>query len=264
MPTNQRVAFPPPLGWQELQRMTCDLFSKLWRNPHAQEFGTLGSKQHAVDICGIVVKGKKKLVEGVQCKVTSRLTADQVEAEYEKSKSFLPARSRFVLVTTAKRNTDAQQQALELTVSGKYPCELMFWDDFCAKLGRYPKLIRRHYSQFVVVQMVGNASSRLVRFGVDTDNFEMVLTVMPDKDKHYGGTILVSDLLTRRCETCHLGGHYSRLKNMTGYRWRAFVVSKRLNRFENAEELMRPGKQVYSFDLSQEERAEGRGEGLSI
>jgi hypothetical protein len=264
MPTNQQVAFPPPLDWQELQRMTCDLFRKLWRNPHAQEYGTLGSKQHGVDVCGVVAKGKKKLAEGVQCKVTSRLTADQVEAEYEKSQSFRPALSRFVLVTTAKRNTDAQQKAVELSLDGKYPCDLMFWEDFCAKLGRYPKLIRRHYSQFIVVQMVGDASSRLVRFGMDTDNFEMVLTVMPDKDKHYGGTILVSDLLTRRCETYHLGGHYSRLEDMTGYRWRAFVVSKWLNRFENTDELMRVGKQVYSFGLSEEERAEGRDEGLSI
>ncbi len=60
--------------------MTCDLFRKLWRNTHAQESGTQGARQHGVDVFG--VSGKKKRVEGVHCKRTIKLTADEVREGY--------------------------------------------------------------------------------------------------------------------------------------------------------------------------------------
>jgi len=262
MPSNHQLDFPPPQDWQEFQRMTCDLFRKVWRDPHAQEFGTQGQRQHGLDVYGVT--GKKKRVEGVQCKRTRRLTAEAVKEEYEKSRAFRPKLSRFILATTARRNTEAQQAATELTLSGDYPCCAMFWEDFCARMGRYPKLIRKHYPQFVVVQMLGDAASKLVRLEVDTDSFEMILTAIPEGEDHYGGTILVSDLLCRKCETYRLGGHYSRLEGIVGNRWRAFVVSTWLNRFKSAEDLLRLGKEVLSFNLSEEERREGRGEGLAL
>lgn len=262
MPSNHQVEFPVPRDWQEFQRMTCDLFRKIWRNPYAQEFGTQGARQHGVDIFGVV--RKKDRVEGVQCKKTVKLTVDVVKEEYDKSLSFRPRLGRFILATTAKRSTDAQQAAAEMTLAGKHPCELLFWEDFCEKLGRYPKLIHKHYSQFFVVQMLGDAASKLVRFGTDTDHFEMMLTIIPKKETHYGGTILVSDLLTRKCETYRLGDHHSRLDGIVGNRWRAFVVCKWLNRFKSAEDLMRLGKEVLSFDLSDAERREGRKLGLSL
>ena len=143
-------------------------------------------------------------------------------------------------------------------------CDLMFWDNFCARMGQYPELIRKHYSQFVVVEMIVDADSKLVRFGADTDHFEMMLTAIPKKTDHYGGTILVSDLLTRCCTTYRFGDHYSRLEETVGNRWRAFVVSTWLNRFKNVEDLMRLGKEVFYFDLTKAEREEGRGEGLHL
>jgi hypothetical protein len=112
--------------------------------------------------------------------------------------------------------------------------------------------------------MLGDAASQLVRLGVDTDRFEMMLTAIPQGEDHYGGTILVSDLLSRKCETYRLGDHYSRLEGVVGNRRRAFVVSTWLNRFKSAEDLMRLGKEVLSFNLSEDERQEGRGEGLAL
>jgi hypothetical protein len=262
MPSNHQLEFPVPRDWQEFQRMTCDLFRKLWRNRHAQEFGTQGARQHGVDVFG--ASGKKKRIEGVQCKRTVKLTADEVREEYKKSRSFRPKLSRFILATTAKRSTEAQQAAAELTLAGTYPCDLLFWEDFCEKLGRYPKLIHKHYPQFVVVQMLGDAASKLVQLDVDTDHFEMMLTAILEKETYYGGTILVSDLLSRKCETYRLGDHYSRLEGVVGNRWRAFVVSKWLNRFKSAEDLMRLGKEVLSFSLSEEERREGMKLGLAL
>jgi hypothetical protein len=73
MPSNQQVEFPPPRDWQEFQRMACDLFRKVWRNPRAQEFGTLGQRQHGVDI--LRFQGKHKKVVGVHCKRIQKLTS---------------------------------------------------------------------------------------------------------------------------------------------------------------------------------------------
>jgi hypothetical protein len=42
------------------------------------------------------------------------------------------------------------------------------------------------------------------------------------------------------------------------------VVSTWLNRFKSAEDLMRLGKEVLSFSLSEEERSEGRKLGLLL
>lgn len=55
-------------------------------------------------------------MEGVQCKRTVKLTADEVKDEYKKSRSFRPRLGRFILAAAAKRSTEAQQAAAEMAV----------------------------------------------------------------------------------------------------------------------------------------------------
>ena len=74
MPSNDQLVFPTPRDWQELQRMTCDLFREIWKDPFAAEFGTLGQRQHGVDVYG----KRGESLEGFQCKLTDNLTEKEV------------------------------------------------------------------------------------------------------------------------------------------------------------------------------------------
>ena len=241
--------------------MTVDLFRKLWRNPYVQQYGRLGQGQNGVDVYGFV--GKSKNLEGVQCKLADALTERNVRQEYVKSLKYRPRLSRFIIVTTAKRDTAPQQAAATLSQEEEYPCDLMFWEDFSQKLGDYPKLLRKHYPQFLIVEMIGDSPSKLVRLGVDVTYFELMLTMISSKERHYGGTILVSSLQNNKCITYRLGDHWSRLEGVVGITgFDAFCVSTWLNAFKSAEELMRIGQETLSYELTDAERAEARKHGF--
>ena len=76
----------PPSDWQELQRMICDLYRNVWNDPDIQQFGTIGQRQHGVDIYGRPNSGKA--FEGIQCKCVEKLSpTEDIENEYNKSKA---------------------------------------------------------------------------------------------------------------------------------------------------------------------------------
>jgi hypothetical protein len=112
MPTLHQVKLPPPTDWQELQRMTCDLYKQLWSNEDIQQFGSIGQRQNGVDIFGFV--GQKKDLGGIQCKCVASLTPKEVEEEYKQSLRFTPKLSKYLIVTTSKRDAKVQKKSIEL------------------------------------------------------------------------------------------------------------------------------------------------------
>lgn len=71
MPSFNQVKLPPPSDWQELQRMTCDLFKKLWKNNYTAQYGSIGQRQNGIDVFGF--PNGSKHIEGIQCKCVEKL-----------------------------------------------------------------------------------------------------------------------------------------------------------------------------------------------
>jgi hypothetical protein len=117
--SHKNTALNRPQDWQAFERLTRDLFQKLYRNPHADKHGSDGQRQHGVDVSVRAADGRT----GIQCKGRNdpdflRHKGPMVEefkAEIEKAKSFRPPLDRFVLVTTAKNNATLKRLAEEKT-----------------------------------------------------------------------------------------------------------------------------------------------------
>lgn len=157
------IQLPPPANWQDLERLARDLFSELWRDPHACQHGRHGQSQHGVDVYGWDGEGWS----GVQCKgkdarLGVSLTLEELDAEVKKAQLFVPRLRSFTLLTTARRDQGVQEHARKLTeqhrVLGLFSVAVMAWEDMQAQLARYPDLIRTHYPQFFFDSSTEDAS----------------------------------------------------------------------------------------------------------
>ena len=257
MPSLNQIEIPRPSDWQELQRMVCDLYKKIWNNVYILEFGTNGQGQNGVDISGYPDSGKK--LEGIQCKRVEKLTRKNVEDEYEKSLSFRPVLSRFIIITTAKKDKNVQQKAAEITATCSYPCELVFWEDVCHLLSDYPEVIKKYYPFITIYDSPG----KHVKIDIGENHYEVLVSRIKAEDKHYGGTILVSDFLSRKCITYRLGDHWSRLDGIVGLtKCDAFLLSKWLNSFTNIESILDIIETKLYYKLSDKDKKEAKRNGF--
>ncbi|MEA2907834.1 MAG: hypothetical protein QOI12_5221 [Alphaproteobacteria bacterium] len=111
------VRLPKPKDWQDFERKTRELLAHVLADPNTRMHGRTGQPQHGVDIWGYRNEDLSKLI-GVQCKLSNdEITAAELRAELEKTTSFTPTISEFILVTTAARDATIQQAARELTQS---------------------------------------------------------------------------------------------------------------------------------------------------
>jgi hypothetical protein len=263
MPTSYQVKLPPPADWQELQRMTCDLYRRLWSDDDLQQFGTLGQRQDGVDLFGFMNKTQE--IGGVQCKCAEELTASEVEHEYEKSLKFSPKLSKYVIVTTTKRDTAAQRKAAELSIPGPHRCTIMFWEDFCEKLSEYKDVLRKFYSDFILYDLEGDSAGKLIEVNIDVNRYEILVSRMPPEHAHYSGTVLISDLLTSKCIPCRLPVDWTKLEGVVGMtRADAFLVATWLNSFDDVGELLRLGQTTLTYELTPEEQMEAEQQGFHL
>jgi len=263
MPNIYQVKLAPPLDWQELQRLTCDIYKKRWKNDYIQEFGSIGQRQNGIDIFGHPNGGRK--IEGVQCKCVEKLTPSDIEKEYQKSLVFRPQLTRFIFVTTTKRDTKIQKKAAEITANGEYPCEVVFWEDICQLFSYYPDVLRKYYSDFFIIETDYDSPGKLIKIDIDTNHYELHIARINPKDEYYSGTILISDLLNRKYITYRLGDHWSRLEGIIGAtKCDAFLVSKWLNSFDTIESLLRTGKTIMFYEPSEQDKEGARENGFIL
>lgn len=263
MPNIHQAKLAPPLDWQELQRLTYDLYKKRWNIEYIHEFGSIGQRQNGVDIFGYPNNGKK--IEGIQCKCVEKLTAKDIEDEYKKSLAFHPKLTRLVIVTTTKRDNKVQQKASEITSHESYPCEVLFWEDICQLFSYYPEVLKKYYSDFFIIETDYDSPGKLIKIDIDTNHYEIHLSRINPKDEYYAGTVLVSDLLNRKCITYRLGDNWSRLEGIVGLtKCDAFLVSKWLNSFDTIESLLRIGKTVMFYEPSSHDKKEALENGFIL
>ena len=143
---------PPPENWQDFESLCCDLWRAIWKDPNTQKNGRQGQTQHGVDIFGRPNEGTSWA--GVQCKGKDNyedksLTAEEVEAEVEKAKSFSPPLVSFTIVTSGKRDAKIQELGRSITekhlTAGLFSVNIWSWEDILVHLDEYPDVIEKHY-----------------------------------------------------------------------------------------------------------------------
>ncbi|MBL0541719.1 hypothetical protein [Aeromonas caviae] len=150
MPTINTSRLPAPKSWDEFEDICKSACSLRWANPNLSKHGRQGQQQNGVDIYG---KDSLDKLVGVQCKnTTSSISQKLIESECTKAESFIPKLETLYIATTAERDVKIQKFARILSESrksqGKFPIEVLFWEDIVSDLSRDEKTVRLHFPQY--------------------------------------------------------------------------------------------------------------------
>ena len=137
----------PPNDATAFESLCLDLWKDIWHDPGAQKHGRRGQRQDGVDLFG----HENGQLVGVQCKqkdgrLRSTLTVAELEAEVEAAGRFKPALTKFILATTAPRDTALQKRANQLSEHHRrqkaFTVEVWSWEDLWHELYRRDLLHR--------------------------------------------------------------------------------------------------------------------------
>jgi len=258
---------PTLKSWEQFQKMVCELFREIWQDPHAQEYGRVGQKQGGIDIIG--QRNGSLKYEAVQATIEKPLTENKIKRDYESSKKLDFDLNTFIIASSNRRDVTLQNYAIKISNNGPYPCKIWFWEDLVEKIADYSHIQKKYFPQFFI-KSVGNSSGRLVEINDDTTRWVLFIAKLPKEHPHYGSVLLVSDLLSYKCQTYRLGDHWSRLvlgdiedssygKCIGGNLYGAFLVSNWLNSFSSNSELFGIEENSFHYyELSKEQKQELR------
>lgn len=177
----------PPTDWQVFERLSRDLWARVWENPELQLNGRGGQVQAGVDVFGDIKKQSGN-AGGIQCKKRDLFADDSLKVEelsgiVEEAKSFTPALKEFVIAYTGKRDVALQEEARKISTAnqakGLFSMRVCSWDDIKDLLGSHPDLVEQYgliatgVSAKVVGEMKQTADTILklqVENAVDTKN----------------------------------------------------------------------------------------------
>ena len=257
---------PPLKTWDQFQKMVCELFREIWQDPHAQEFGRQGQKQDGIDIIGR--RSSNHEYEAVQATIESPLTKKKIENDYESSKKLGLKIDCFIIASTSPRDVELQKYAVKLSSTGPYRCVIWFWEDIIEKLSDCDKVRKKYYPEYYFIKSLGDSSGKIIEISDETTRFVLLITRLPGNYLHYGGTLLVSDLLNYSCQTYRLGDHWSRLvidddikkghqNCIGGNKYGAFLLSNWLNSFDSVEEILKiDNKSPFIYRLTSKQKKE--------
>jgi tetratricopeptide (TPR) repeat protein len=138
----------PPNDATAFESLCLDLWKDIWQDSNAQKNGRRGQRQDGVDIFG----HENDSVVGVQCKqkdgrLWAKVTPDELAAEARAARRFKPKLAKFILATTASRDTAVQKRANQLTEQHKkaalFTVVVWAWEDIWHELYRRKKLFDR-------------------------------------------------------------------------------------------------------------------------
>ena len=254
---------PPIKSWEQFQQMVCELFREIWQDPHAQEFGRQGQNQDGIDILGRRKRNNK--FEAVQVTKESPLTKNKIKSDFEASYNLDVELDCFIIATSNKRNVKIQEYAATLSQSGPYRCVVWFWQDIVEALADYKDLRIKYFPGWTFVKAIGVTAGKIIEVNDDTTRWVLHITKISSATRHYGGLLLISDLLSYTCQTYRLGDHWSRLvladyvkpefqRCVGGNQYGAFLVSNWLNSFKSVEEIFSAEKERFVFKLTPEKK----------
>jgi tetratricopeptide (TPR) repeat protein len=138
----------PPNDSTAFESLCLDLWKDIWQDSDAQKNSRRGQRQDGVDIFG----HENGSVVGVQCKqkdgrLWAKVTPNELAAEVQAARRFEPKLARFILATTAVRDTAVQRRANKLTEqhkkAGLFTVVAWAWEDIWHELYRRKKLFDR-------------------------------------------------------------------------------------------------------------------------
>ncbi len=145
---NTHFLLPKPRDWETLEDIVCDVFTRKYYALNMQRYGRRGQKQFGVDVAGLIQSG----IIGIQCKhhPEGNISLKEIDDEISASEDFMPKLSEYFIVTSADRDVKIHSHVLQLSelrvANGKYPIEIMFWQDLYGWLSEFPDLIYKHFS----------------------------------------------------------------------------------------------------------------------
>ncbi len=152
---------PKPKNWEDFESICHELWRSIWGDINAQKNGRQGQSQHGVDIYGH--PSYSKGIHAVQCKgkddnYDTEVTIEEINAECDKAKDFIPPISDYVLATTKKKDVKLQTHCLKLTSDHKYsfPVSIWSWDDIEPEIQARPEILKHHYDSIMEITPPSN------------------------------------------------------------------------------------------------------------
>jgi Restriction endonuclease len=138
MPTAATSDLPKPKSWDEFEDIVWEIYTRKWKNPHAQRYGRSGQTQHGIDIYG-QQNGAGDYI-AIQCKryEDNKLTIKKIKQDIEKTHLFLSPINDYLIVTTDSRDTKIQDHVRKINDEhksrSKFTVRVVFWWDICSYL----------------------------------------------------------------------------------------------------------------------------------
>lgn len=150
MPTIAGAQVPPPKSWDEFEEIVLSAAKLRWKHQGLYRHGRQGQRQDGVDVFGTDSDGKRI---GMQCKNTLAGVSQAVaESEIANAESFVPSLEALYIVTSAATDAPTQkfirQISKERRESGKFPVEILFWNDVYQDLAKDDDEFFKHFPQF--------------------------------------------------------------------------------------------------------------------
>lgn len=150
------VDIMPPAYWQDFERLTLDFAKHKWQDDYAERNGRQGQEQAGVDVYGYNYKQKEHT--GIQCKKrawktkpgadapSNTLNSNEIDKEIKLAEGFIPKLERFIISTTAPRDSTLQEHVRKINESSKgFAVSLIFWEDYVDFLNDNPEFMYRYY-----------------------------------------------------------------------------------------------------------------------
>jgi tetratricopeptide (TPR) repeat protein len=170
--------YAPPAGDKDFEHLCLLLLRKHWDRPELQLYGRRGQEQNGVDI--VDTSGSSNF-RAAQCKNHDPLTAlppGEVQAEVDKALKFRPKLKAYLILTTAKSSTEAQQKVIQLNrkhaAKKLFRVELKCWEDICLLIDQYAEVFENFISGGVIgkISAVGAAVTTI---GTDVSSIRSTL-----------------------------------------------------------------------------------------
>jgi anti-sigma regulatory factor (Ser/Thr protein kinase) len=161
---------PAPKNWSDFERLCCSLWKAILCDPDTQQNGRVGQAQSGVDVFGTDLQLQKGQKVGVQCKgkngnIGSKVTAKELVSEVTKAKTFIPNLHRFVLATTAPRDSEIQEFARLMSdtnvQNGGFSISIMSWDDIEELIQTNPQVLQSYYPEALIRRELFSSADRI-------------------------------------------------------------------------------------------------------
>lgn len=146
MPSPIDRRLDPPADAAPFERLVCTCANVKWNTTAFRTHARNGQKQKGVDVFARTRKRHNWIV--IQCKNTPQVTLEAIKEEVRKAEALELPIKEFWMATTAVKDGKIQRlvtvYSKERERSGRFPVDILYWDDLQALLCSDPSALRKH------------------------------------------------------------------------------------------------------------------------